>query len=60
MSLMGAVFANKDTKKGQQDSLQVYLESVIGYMVQFPNMSSTRYQSHCKGAAELLVQLKFY
>ena len=59
-SLTGAVFANKDTKKGQQDSLQVYLESVIGYMVRFPNTSSTRYQSHCEAAAELLVRLEFY
>jgi hypothetical protein len=59
-SLAGAVFANKDKKKGQQDSLQVYLQSAIGYMVSFPNTSSTRYQSHCCAAAELLVRREFY
>lgn len=59
-NLAGAVFANKDKKKGQQDSLQVYLQSVIGYMVCFPNTSSTRYQSHCCAATELLVHQEFY
>jgi hypothetical protein len=59
-SLAGAVFANKDKKKGQQDSLQVYLQSVISYMVSFPNTSSTHYQSHCCAAAKLLVRQEFY
>jgi hypothetical protein len=59
-SLAGAVPMNKDTKKRQQDSLKVYLESIIGYMVQFLNTSSTRYQSHCEAAAQLLVRLEFY
>jgi len=54
-SLAGAVFAHKDKKKGQQDSLQVYLQSVVGYMVCFPGTSSTRYGSTCEAAAELLV-----
>ena len=29
-SLAGAVFANEDKKKGQQDTLQVSLQSTIG------------------------------
>ena len=59
-SLAGAVFANKDKKKGQQDTLQVCLQSVIGYMVCFPGTSSTRYGSHAEAAAELIVRCEFY
>lgn len=59
-SLAGAVFAHKDKKKGQQDSLRYYLESTVGYMTRFPDTSNTRYQSHCDAAAELLVRLPFY
>jgi hypothetical protein len=54
-SLAGAVFAHKDKKKGQQDSLQVYLKSIVGYMVCFPSTSSTQYGSTCEAAAELLI-----
>lgn len=39
-SLVGAVFSHKDKKEGLQDSLQVYLQSVVGYMVCFPGTSS--------------------
>ncbi|KAI0066539.1 hypothetical protein BV25DRAFT_1868215 [Artomyces pyxidatus] len=47
-SLAGAIFNHKDDKKGQQDTLRIYLESVIGFM------------SHCEAAAELLVHLDLY
>jgi len=59
-SLAGAVFSNKDKKKGQQDSLQVYLEETIGYMVRFLDTSNTHYQCHCDAAVELIIQLVFY
>ena len=59
-SLAGAVFANKDKKKGQQDTLQVCLQSTIGYMVCFPGTSSTHYGSHAEAAAELIVRCDFY
>ncbi|KDQ06229.1 hypothetical protein BOTBODRAFT_121805 [Botryobasidium botryosum FD-172 SS1] len=59
-SLAGAVFAHKDKKKGQQDTLQIYMESIFGYMARFPDTSNTRYQSYCEAAAELLVKLEFY
>ena len=59
-SLAGAVFANKDKKKGQQDTLQVHLQSTVGYMVCFPGTSSTRYGSHGDAAIELIVRLDFY
>jgi len=35
-SLAAAVFAHKAKKIGQQDSQQVYLQSVVEYMVCFP------------------------
>ncbi|KAI0042914.1 hypothetical protein FA95DRAFT_1609803 [Auriscalpium vulgare] len=59
-SLAGAIFHHKDDKKGQQDSLQIFLEASIGFMVRFPDTSNTRYQSHCEAAAELLVHLDLY
>lgn len=59
-SLAGAVFANKDTKKGQQDSLQVFLQNRVGYMVRFPGTSSTRYGSYAEAAAELIIRYDFY
>jgi hypothetical protein len=59
-SLADAVFANKDKKKGQQDTLQVHLQSTVGYMVCFPGTSSTRYGSYGDAAIELIVQLDFY
>ena len=55
-SFAGTLFVNKDKKKGQQDSLQDWLELEMGYMIQFPDTSNTQYQSHCLAAAELLIQ----
>ncbi|KDQ13894.1 hypothetical protein BOTBODRAFT_175306 [Botryobasidium botryosum FD-172 SS1] len=49
-----------DKKKGQQDALQIYMESIIGYMICFPNTSNTRYQALCKAAAELITKLDLY
>ena len=40
-SLAGAVFANKDKKKCQQDTVKVEIEASIGYMVSFPDTSNT-------------------
>jgi hypothetical protein len=52
-SLVGAVFQHKDKKKGQQDTLQVHLQIVIGFMVCFLNTSNSHYQLHCEAAVEL-------
>ncbi|KZP30003.1 hypothetical protein FIBSPDRAFT_884650 [Athelia psychrophila] len=59
-SSAGHIFANKDKKKGQQDTFKYELESAIGYMLGFPDTSNTRYQTHCKAAGELISQLHFY
>lgn len=60
-SLAGAIFNHKDEKKGQQDSHRIYFQEIKdGHSTKFPNTSSTRYQSHCHAAAELLAYLKHY
>ncbi|KAF7966578.1 hypothetical protein HWV62_37835 [Athelia sp. TMB] len=59
-SLAGHIFANKDKKKGQQDTFKYELEDAIGYMAGFPDTSNVRYQSHCEAAAELITRLTFY
>ncbi|KIJ63694.1 hypothetical protein HYDPIDRAFT_168196 [Hydnomerulius pinastri MD-312] len=60
LNLTGALFCNKDDKKGQQDALQYYLEALLGYFSLWPDMSNTRYQSHCNTASEWLVHHSLY
>ncbi|KAG2742424.1 hypothetical protein P692DRAFT_201809737, partial [Suillus brevipes Sb2] len=45
LELAGAVFRHKDDKKGQQDSLCYYFEVELGYRIQWPDTSNTRYHS---------------
>lgn len=59
-SLAGALFNNKDKKKGQQDTFCWYFFNVLGYTVAFPDTSNTRYGSHCDAAAELIAHLPIY
>ncbi|KZS94295.1 hypothetical protein SISNIDRAFT_426536, partial [Sistotremastrum niveocremeum HHB9708] len=59
-SLAGAVFNHKDDKKGQQDTFRWFFVAMLGYAVDFPDTSNTRYQSHCEAASELLVHLPLY
>ena len=59
-SLAGAIFNHKDDKKGQQDSLQVFMVAQLGYTVPFPDTSNICYGSHCAAATELLVHLPLY
>jgi hypothetical protein len=53
-SLAGALFLNKDKKKGQQDSYLIFFEKIYGYSIPFPNTSSTRYQSYYRAATVLI------
>lgn len=59
-SIAGALFNNKDKKKGQQDTYCWYFFNVLGYTVNFPDTSNTRYGSHCDAAAELITHLPIY
>ena len=58
--LAGSLMRNKDSKKGHQDIYRWYFEWVLGYAVQFPDTSNTRFGSYGDGAAELLVHLFLY
>ena len=59
-SLAGAIFNHKNNKKGQQDSLQVFMVAQLGYTVAFPVTSNIHYGSHCAAAMKLLVHLPLY
>ncbi|KAI0070925.1 hypothetical protein K474DRAFT_1701902 [Panus rudis PR-1116 ss-1] len=60
VQLCGLVFNHHDDKKGQQDTYRNYYEEKLSYIVQFPETSNTRFQSHCVAACELLVHLPLY
>src|SRR6266849_5619527 len=59
-SLAGAIFNNKDSKKGQQETLQAFLVLEIGYTISFPDTSNIHYHSHCNAATELIINLPLY
>lgn len=59
-SLAGAILNHKDDKKGQHDSLQVFLLQRLGYSVPFPDTSNIRYASHGLAATELITRLGIY
>ncbi|KAI0354217.1 hypothetical protein OH77DRAFT_1549428 [Trametes cingulata] len=58
--LAGALFNNKDDKKGYHDTYTYYFQEVVGRPLRFPDTSNTRYGSHCAAAAELLVHREDY
>jgi hypothetical protein len=59
-SIAGALFNNKDDKKGQQDTYKSWFEEFNGGFVRFPDTNNTHYQSHCAAAAELVTLLDKY
>ncbi|KAG2037870.1 hypothetical protein BDR03DRAFT_933868 [Suillus americanus] len=59
-SLAGAIFNNKDNKKGQQDMHCFYFEQIKGILSTFPDTSNTCYQLYCEAAVELLTYLNEY
>ena len=54
--IAGAIFQNKDHKKGQQDITVLWFE-FFGNSFTFPSTSNNRYGSHCAAAACLLLHL---
>ncbi|KAH7313995.1 hypothetical protein B0J17DRAFT_584920 [Rhizoctonia solani] len=58
--LAGAIFNNRDDKRGYHRLVSNYFEKVYGYTHTFPNTSNTRYGSHCDAAAELIIHLETY
>ncbi|KAI5895940.1 uncharacterized protein SCHCODRAFT_02492628 [Schizophyllum commune H4-8] len=62
-TLAGMICNNKDSKKGQHDRYVWYFDKVLGPAViarRFPDVSNTRFQSHCAAACEILQHLKLY
>ncbi len=53
--LGGLICRNKDKKKGQQDIYDFYMERHIGKHIPYPDVSNTRYGSHGKAAATIMV-----
>jgi hypothetical protein len=60
LALLGALLNHKDKKKGQQDFVAIFFESILGYIICFVDTSNTRYQSYSEGAAEVIVHLVIY
>lgn len=58
--LAGGIFRHKYHKKGQQDNFRWYFAAILGYMIQFPDTSNTRFGSHGMAATELLAHLSIY
>ncbi|KAJ3726828.1 hypothetical protein C8R42DRAFT_574155 [Lentinula raphanica] len=60
--LMGLLLKNTNSKKGQQDQHGIYFKARehLGFFTHFPDTSNTCYQSHCDGAAEIMVHLPIY
>jgi len=53
-SIAGAIFNDKDDKKGQQDSYQNHLQSILRQLCNFPDTSSICYHCFCTATAELI------
>jgi hypothetical protein len=53
--LGGLICCNKDKKKGQQDTYNWYMEKHLGLHIPYPDVSNTRYGTHGKAAATLVV-----
>jgi hypothetical protein len=60
LELAGAVFRHKDDKKRQQDLLCYYFEVELGYKIQWPDTSNTRYHSHGDATCKYLVNDTLY
>ncbi|KAJ7598605.1 hypothetical protein C8J56DRAFT_1092199 [Mycena floridula] len=58
--LAGAIFNNKDDKKGQHNVFVIYFRDTTGKSRKFPATSHTRYQTHCAAGRELIVHLDDY
>ncbi|THU79225.1 hypothetical protein K435DRAFT_698291 [Dendrothele bispora CBS 962.96] len=59
-SLCGAVFRHKDRKRGAQDTLRFFFDSVLGFVISFPDTNNTRFQSHAEACAVLITYLELF
>ena len=59
-SLAGALFNDKDDKKGHHDIFRIFFEFQLGYIITFPDTSNTWYQYYCQAAGALILHLPLY
>jgi hypothetical protein len=59
-SIAGALFNDKDKKKGWQDTVRSYFEPHLGKFMNFPDTSNNWYQTHAAAATKLLLHLDLY
>ena len=59
-ALAGAIFNNKDDKKGYGDTYTHHCLQRLGKASRFPDTSNTRFNSHAEAAAVLLTYLDFH
>ncbi|TRM63419.1 hypothetical protein BD626DRAFT_621753 [Schizophyllum amplum] len=57
VSLAGAIFRHKDRKRGQQDTLRFFFDAELGFTINFPDTSNTRFQSHADACTVLITYL---
>ncbi|KAJ1299347.1 hypothetical protein OPQ81_002682 [Rhizoctonia solani] len=58
--LAGAIFNNKDDKKGYQSTVDDFFEHHFGYSSRFADISNTRFGSYCDAAMMLILHLEKY
>ncbi|KAF8312380.1 hypothetical protein DL93DRAFT_2168471 [Clavulina sp. PMI_390] len=56
-SIAGAVFNHREDTRGEGDQIRVWFEKFVGLLLQFPDVSNTRYGSHGEAAVVLLLFL---
>ncbi|KAL1730128.1 hypothetical protein EV714DRAFT_236919 [Schizophyllum commune] len=61
-TLGGMICNNKNSKKGQHDTYVWFFQSKLGLRDShvFPDVSNTRFQSHCDAACEIILHLPLY
>ena len=53
-TLGGMICRNKDKKKGQHDTYNIYMMKQVGEAIPYPDVSNTRYGSHGEAAATII------
>ncbi|KAL1684102.1 hypothetical protein EV122DRAFT_200418 [Schizophyllum commune] len=61
-TLGGMICNNKNSKKGQHDTYVWFFQTKLGlrHSHVFPDVSNTRFQSHCDAACEIILHLPIY
>ncbi|KAL1697438.1 hypothetical protein GGG16DRAFT_41336 [Schizophyllum commune] len=61
-TLGGMICNNKDSKKGQHDTYVWFFQETLGLRTShvFPDVSNTRFQSHCDASCEIVLHLSTY